>query len=54
MNDYSGTEYMVVIVDSDKTHETKTKQFFRESGFISVIVAHTEKFQKHLYKFVFF
>ena len=41
---------MILIIDSDKTLETKTKQFFNESGFESVIVAHTAKSAREFIK----
>lgn len=41
---------MILIVDSDKTSETKTKQFFSESGFDSVIVANTTESAREIIK----
>ena len=50
MNVYSGNEFMILVVDSDKSLETKTKEFFRESGFESIIVSHTANSAREIIK----
>ncbi|RDH84899.1 MAG: hypothetical protein DIZ80_05385 [endosymbiont of Galathealinum brachiosum] len=41
---------MILIVDSDKSSETKTKQFFSESGFDSVVVANSANSAREIIK----